>query len=127
MSRVILTPEQQIRQRYGWFEEAKRLGNVTVACRRLGISRETFYKWRHRFAASRGARQALLARSRRPRRKVKKALRRRLVAVRQRTHLGPGRLRAPWLARGVRHVPSAMTIAKVPQQVGLTRRPRPRP
>ena len=66
MPEVFLTPEQQIRQRHAWFEEAKRLGNVTVACRRLGISRKTFYKWRQRFAASRGARQALLDRSCRP-------------------------------------------------------------
>ncbi len=49
MSRPILTPEQRIRQRYAWFEEATRLGNVTLACRRLGISRKTFYTWRKRY------------------------------------------------------------------------------
>ncbi len=127
MPEVFLTPEQQIRQRAAWFEEAKRLGNVTVPCRRLGISRKTFYKWQQRFAEARGARQALLDRSRRPhrpRRKVKKALRRRLLQLRQRTHLGPARLRMLLLARGVRHVPSAMTIAKLLQQAGLTRRRR---
>ncbi len=32
MSKGILTPEQQIRQRYAWFAEAARLGNVTLAC-----------------------------------------------------------------------------------------------
>jgi transposase InsO family protein len=130
MSKIILTPEQQIRQRYAWFEEAERSGNVTVACRRCGISRKTYYKWRWRYAESRGARQALLDRSRRPhrpRRKVKKALRRRLLQLRQRTHLGPARLRALLLARGTRHVPSAMTIAKVLRQAGLTRHPRGRP
>lgn len=130
MSKIILTPEQQIRQRYAWFEEAERLENVTVACRRLGISRKTFYKWRQRFAETRGARQALLDRSRRPhqpRRKVKKALRRRLLTLRRRTHLGPARLQALLLACGVRHVPSAATIAKVFRQAGLTRRRRARP
>jgi len=42
MSKLIFTPEQRIRQRYAWFEGATRLGNVTVACRRLGISRKTY-------------------------------------------------------------------------------------
>lgn len=76
MSKFILSPEQQIRQRAAWFQEAERLGNVTVACRRCGISRKTFYKWRQRFAESRSARQALLDRPRRPhrpRQQVKKA------------------------------------------------------
>ncbi len=130
MPEVFLTPEQKIRQRVAWFQEAERVGNVTLACRRLGISRKTFYKWRKRFTEARGARQALLDRSRRPhrpRRQVKKALRRRLLHLRQRTHLGPARLRALLLARGVRHIPSAMTIAKVLRQAGLTRRPRRRP
>jgi len=85
MSRMLLTPEQRIRQRYAGFEEAARLGNVTVACRRCGISRKTYYEWQQRFAEARGDRQALLDRSRRPhrsRRKVQKALRRRLLALR---------------------------------------------
>jgi len=130
MSRIMLTPEQRIRQRYAWFQEAERLGNVTLACRRCGISRKTFYKWRKRFAESRGAGQALRDRSRRPhrsRRQVKKALRRRLLALRQRTHLGPARLRALLLARGTRHVPSIATIATILQRAGLTRRRRAKP
>ena len=79
MPAVFLTPEQKIRQRAAWFQETERLGNVTVACRRLGISRKTFYKWRQRYVEARGDRQALLDRPRRPhrpRRKVKKAMRR---------------------------------------------------
>lgn len=130
MSTSMLTPEQKIRQRYAWLEEAARVGNVSLACKRLGISRKTFYKWRRRFQAAHGHREALLDRSRRPhhpRRRVRKALRRRLVALRQRTHLGPARLRVLLRVRGVRRVPSAMTIAKVLRQAGLTRRPRRRP
>jgi hypothetical protein len=46
MPTIILTPEQRIRQRYNWFEEAARVGNITLACRRLGISRKTYHKWR---------------------------------------------------------------------------------
>jgi transposase InsO family protein len=126
----MLTPEQRIRQRYAWLEEAERLGNVTVACRRLGISRKTFYKWRKRFAEARGDRQALLDRSRRPhrpQRKVKKALRRRILRLRHQTHLGPARIRALLFRAGVRQVPSAARIAKVIRQAGLTRKRRAKP
>ena len=35
-----LTPEQKIRQRPSWFLEADRLGNVRLACQRMGISRK---------------------------------------------------------------------------------------
>ena len=130
MSKLILTPEQKIRQRYAWFEMAAKVGNVTIACRRLGVSRKTYYKWRQRFAETRGDRQALLDRSRRPHRPhrtVKKRLRRRILRLRQRTHLGPARLRALLLAAHVRHVPSTATIAKILRQAGLTRRRRAKP
>ena len=130
MPRTILPPEQQIRQRYRWFELAAELGNVTVACERCGISRKTYYKWRKRFTEARRARQALLDRSRRPyhpRYRVTKALRRRLVTLRQQTHLGPVRLRLLLQAARVRAVPSAATIAKVLKTAGLTRRRRAKP
>jgi len=32
MPTMILTPEQQIRPRYRWFEVAAQLGDVTAAC-----------------------------------------------------------------------------------------------
>jgi transposase InsO family protein len=130
MSKVILTPEQKMRQRYAWFEEAERLGNVSLACKRLGISRKTFYKWRKRFQVEQGHRDALLDRSRRPhrpRRRVKKALRRRLLTLRRRTHLGSARLRALLVARGTQPVPSSATIAKILNAAGLTRRRRAKP
>lgn len=130
MPNVMLTPEQQIRQRYAWFQEAARLGNVTLACQRLGISRKTFYKWRRRFQGEQGRREALRDRSRRPhrpRRKVGKALRRRLLALRRRTHLGPARLRVLLCQAGTRYVPSPATIAKVLRQAGLTRKRRAKP
>lgn len=130
MSKPILTPEQKIRQRYAWFEEAERVGNVTLACRRLGISRKTYYKWRKRFAEARGARQALLDRSRRPHHpqyRVKKALRRRLIALRHRTHLGPARLRLLLQAGRAHYVPSVATIAKLLKAAGLSRHRRAKP
>jgi hypothetical protein len=60
MSTYELTPEQQIRQRYAWFQEAQRLGNVTLACLRLGISRKSFYKWKNRLAQAKKDRSTLL-------------------------------------------------------------------
>ena len=63
MSTYELTPEQKIRQRYAWSQEAQRLGDVKLACLRLGISRKTFYKWKNRFAKAKGDRSALLDRS----------------------------------------------------------------
>ena len=61
LSGLYFTPEQQIRQHYSWFQEAKRLGlgNTKLAGRRLGISRKTFYKWEKRFAQAHGERSAL--------------------------------------------------------------------
>lgn len=130
MSKVLRTPAQQMRQRYAWFELAAQLGNVRLACIRLGISRKSFYKWRQRFAVEQGRREALLDRPRRPhrpRRKVKKALRRRWLTLRQRTHLGPARLRALLRAAGVRGVPRVATIATVVKQAGRTRKRRATP
>jgi hypothetical protein len=66
MSTHELTPEQKIRQRYGWFQEAQRLGNVKLACLRLGIFRKAFYKWKNRLTQAQGERAALLDRPRRP-------------------------------------------------------------
>lgn len=95
MSEVYLTPEQKIRQRYNWFLEAQSLGNVSLACKRLGISRETFYKWKGRFEAAHQDRSALLDHSRRPYycpRSVKRGLRRRILQFRRKNRLGPLRL-----------------------------------
>jgi hypothetical protein len=85
MSMGILTLKQRIRQRYAGFQEAEQAGNVTLVCKRCGISRKTFYKRRKRFSEARGDRGALLDRARRPhhpRRTIGKALRRRLLGLR---------------------------------------------
>jgi len=58
--------EQRIRQRLNWFRKAQELGSVTDACVFFGISRKTYYKWWHRYAASRWDRLSLADRSRRP-------------------------------------------------------------
>ena len=66
MSESYLTPEQKIRQRFSWFQEARRLGNVKLTCLRLGISRKTFYKWKKRWSQAQGIHSTLLDRSRPP-------------------------------------------------------------
>jgi hypothetical protein len=68
-----------------------------------------------------------LDRSRRPHHRVKKALRGRLLARRQRTHIGPARLRTLLLTRGTKHVPSAMTIPRLLKRAGRIRRRRAKP
>jgi transposase InsO family protein len=130
MSTTQLTPEQKVRQRYAWFQEAQQLGNVKLACRRLGISRKTFYKWKNRFAQAKGDRSALLDRSRRPHHPhhhVKKSLRRRIVALRKKTHLGPVRLRQLLFNQGHKKIPSTFTISKIFKRYGLTRKRKPHP
>ena len=96
MSGGYIMPEQQIRQRYNWFQEAQRVETVTLAGSHLGISRKTFYKWKKRFDQAHGERSALLDRSRRPhrpKRHDKKGLTRRILTLRQQNHLGPQRIR----------------------------------
>ena len=130
MSEPYLTPEQKIRQRHSWFLEAERLGNVHLACLRMGISRKTFYKWKRRFLEAQGDRSALLDRPRRPhhsRRWVKKGLIRRILALRERTRLGPLRLRQLLLNHGAKRIPSAFTLSKILKRAGLTRKRRVRP
>lgn len=130
MSSYELTPEQRIRQRYAWFQEAQRLGNVKLACLRLGVSRKTFYKWKKRLTQAKEDRSSLLDRSRRPHHlhyRVKKSLRRRIVALRKKTHLGPVRLRQLLLNLGRKKVPSAFTISQILKRKGLTRKRKPHP
>ena len=66
-----------------------------MACKRLGISRKTFYKWRRRFKEAKGNPNALLNRPRRPYRspgQIKKGMAGKIISLRQKTNLGPLRL-----------------------------------
>jgi transposase-like protein len=110
-----LTPEQKVRQRYAWFQEAQQLGDVKLACRRLGISRKTFYKWKKRFDQAKGERSSLLDRSRRPHRPnryVKKSLQRRILTLRKQTRLGPQRIRQLLLNQGHKKSPPPLPLTK---------------
>ncbi|MDD5559379.1 IS481 family transposase [Candidatus Methylomirabilis sp.] len=125
-----LIREQRIRQRLNWFQKARELGSVTDACCFFGISRKTYYKWQHRYAASQGDRLSLADRSRRPHahpRQVGIRMARRLRRWRRRTGYGPRRLRWHLQRTGLRGVPSVYGIHRVLQRAGLLTRHRTRP
>ena len=54
---------QQAHARLRMLKDAKRLGNVSAACRQHRVSRKTFYKWRGRYD---GTVESLMDQSRRP-------------------------------------------------------------
>lgn len=54
---------QQAHARHRLLEDAQRLGNVSEACRRHGVSRKSFYKWKRRYD---GTTDSLRDRSRKP-------------------------------------------------------------
>lgn len=45
-------PSPRCLERYRVLREADEIGSVSAVCRRVGITRQTFYLWRKRFAAS---------------------------------------------------------------------------
>ena len=119
-----LTREQRIRQKLYWFHEARQLGNVKLVCRRMGISRKTYYKWWQIYKASGFNPQCLADRSRRPHnhpRTIRGEWKDRIVRFREDTGYGPARLWA-WLVRqGFEQIPSPFGIYKVLSRQGLTR------
>ena len=125
-----LIREQRIRQRLNWFRKAQELHSVTDACVFFGISRKTYYKWRHRYAASSWDRLSLADRSRRPHRhplQVGTRMARRLRRWRRRTGYGPRRLMWCLQRKGVRRVPSVYGVHRVLQRAGLLTKHRTRP
>ena len=122
--------EQRIRQRLNWFRKAQEFGSVTDACTFFGISRKTYYKWWHRYAASRWDRLSLADRSRRPHRhprQVGTRMARRLRRWRKRTGYGARRLAWHLQRKGLPHVPSVYGSHRVLQRAGLLTRHRTRP
>jgi putative transposase len=55
MQRVVQHPPPELsraaKRRLAWMEHYGRHGNVSLTCRYFGISRQTFYYWRRRYAA----------------------------------------------------------------------------
>jgi len=95
--------------------------NISVLCRRFGISRKTGYKWLAREKA--GGQPALQDASRRPHSSPKKtaaAIETVVVKLRQEHSAWGGRkLRARLLALGESSVPAASTIQAILQRQGL--------
>jgi len=113
-----------------WFRKAQELGSVTDACVFFGISRKTYYKWWHRYAASSWDRLSLADRSRRPHRSPRQVgtrMARRLRRWRRRTGYGPRRLMWCLQRKGLRGVPSVYGIHRVLQRAGLLTKHRSRP
>ena len=68
-SRTMQKKQQLIygaRIRLGWFMEAKRLGSVTEACKRLGVPRRTYYYWYNRWKNNRKTLKSLMDQPRTP-------------------------------------------------------------
>lgn len=104
---------------------------VAVLCREAGISRETFYVWRRRWAA--GGAAGLAPRSRRPHSspgQLDAGLEELIVALaKQRPRYGPDKIRALLgreLAGTGARVPAKSTVQRVLLRRGVAREPRPR-
>ncbi len=95
--------------------------NVSVLCRRFGISRKTGYKWLGRHACT--GLSGLSDRSRRPRRspeRTSEAMEERVLAVRTQHPVWGGRkIRRVLLNAGHQGVPSASTITAILHRHGL--------
>jgi transposase InsO family protein len=103
---------------------------VAVLCREAGISRDTFYVWRRRWAA--GGPAGLVPRSRRPHAspgQLDPELEDLIVALaKERPRYGPDKIRALLkreLPAGAR-VPAKSTVQQVLARRGVAREPRPR-
>jgi transposase InsO family protein len=103
---------------------------VAVLCREAGISRDTFYVWRRRWAA--GGPAGLVPRSRRPHAspgQLDAELEDLIVALaKERPRYGPDKIRALLkreLPAGTR-VPAKSTVQQVLRRRGVAREPRPR-
>ena len=124
-----LTREQRIRQKLYWFQEAQRLGNVSLACKRLGISRKTYYKWWQIYRESGCDKESLADRSRRPHfhpRTIQGTWRNMITELRKKTRYGPLRLWAHFVRSCWTDVPSPHGIYQVLRREGLIE-PRSRP
>jgi transposase len=114
--------KKKIRRRLAILRDARRSGNVAGACRRAGISRTIFYRWRRRYAESGEA--GLSDRSRRPRHSARRSTDRTagiVLMLRLTFGWGPPRIR-DYLARvhGVRI--SAPGIWKILRRLAVARR-----
>jgi len=92
-----MTEHQQLRLQ-NWrlkvLQEAEATGNVSRTCRRYGISREIFYRWRRRYQAQgmAGLRDRSCAPHHSPKATPPEIVEK-ILYLRQHYHLGPWRIR----------------------------------
>lgn len=104
-------------------QEAAQDGNVARVCRRFGISRQAFYKWRRRHAEHGDA--GLADRPRTPRRSPRATSRdviSKILYLRQHYHFGPSRI-AAYLVRFHRIQVAGSTVHRILKRHGLHRLP----
>lgn len=92
------TRRQQAHARLRLLNDAQALGNVSEACRRHGVSRNTFYTWKARYD---GTLESLMDRSRRPHRHPNQLTEDELALVDRvaRKHHRAGLYRLHWILR----------------------------
>ena len=66
LARIPAGLSKEAKKRVGWFDYYRECGNVAKTCRRFGISRNTFHKWKRRYSPY--LLSSLEDQSRRPRR-----------------------------------------------------------
>jgi transposase InsO family protein len=108
------------RGRLALLQGAEQNGSVTASCRRFGVSRRTYYRWRARYRAHGNA--GLLDRSSRPHhspRRLAVEHERAIAELRRQRGWGPDRIAA---VLGL----SRATVHRTIRRLGLQRRPPPR-
>jgi transposase-like protein len=85
--------QHDIRRKLRVFAAAKDSGNIALTCRRYGISRETYYKWRRKYKQS--GEPGLINQKpcpQNPSIRVKPEIEEKILYLRQNHHLGPKRI-----------------------------------
>jgi transposase InsO family protein len=85
--------QKDIRQKMKVFVAAKECGNIAQACRRYGVSRQSYYKWLKRYQA--GGETGLINQKpcpQNPSIRVKAEIEEKILYLRKNYHLGPKRI-----------------------------------
>ena len=104
-------------------QQAAEEENVSRVCRRFGLSRKSFYKWKRRRAEHGDA--GLCDRPRTPQRSPRATASdvvRKILYLRQQYHFGPGRI-AAYLQRFHRITIAVSSVHRILQRHGLNRLP----
>jgi transposase InsO family protein len=115
--------ERDIRRKLAALKFADEVGNVALACRRFGITRQCFYNWRRRYQAE--GEIGLANRSSRPHghpRQTPPEIEEKILHLRHVYHFGPDRI-AWYLERYHGFRMSASGVHRVLQRNGVSRLP----